>query len=136
MSSSVSQLIGNSAKLALILVGLLLTVVFAPALVAGLAAASDIKSEFPFFAAACCGLIGIISAWARVLLGSKRLRKAPVLRWSLCCGLFLGTVLAIWLVAGVGFKSGNPVSLAYFCAAIVGVLLLMGTVRLHHATAT
>jgi len=117
-------------------VGLLLTLVFAPALVAGFAAAADLKNEFPFFAAACCGFAGIVSAWARVLLGRQCLRRAPALRGSICCGLLLGTVLAVWLAVGSGFKSGNPVSLAYLYAAIAGVLLLMSTVWVPHASTT
>jgi len=144
MSHAVTRLIDSrSARLTLVAVVSLLTIVLAPMLEVGLiGGALHLRSEgwFSVFVVACGGLLGISSAWARVLVGGQRLCRLPSLRWSICFGLFLGIAVAIFLVSGflaAGWvpQSGNLVPLAYLSAGIVGVLLLVGTVWLQPAPA-
>jgi len=115
----------------------------APMLAVGLVrGALHLRSEgwFSVFVVACRGLLGVASAWVRVLVGGQRLRRLPVLRWAICCGLSVGIGAATFLVsgfwvAGWGLQSGNPVPLAYLFAGIVGLILLVGTVWLQRAPA-
>jgi hypothetical protein len=104
--------------------------------------AQNLRSEgwFFVFVVACAGLIGVVSAWARVLIGGQRLRRLPALRWAICCGLSLGVAVAGFLVSGFlvhgwGPQSGNPIPLVYLFAGIAGILLLIGTIWLQHAPA-
>lgn len=120
-----------------------LTVVLSPMLAVGLIqGVQHLRSEgwLSVFIVACGGLLGVASAWSRVLIGGQRLCRLPALRWAICCGLTLGVAVATFLVsgffaAGWGLQSGNLVPLVYLTAGVVGALLLVGTVWLQHAPA-
>ena len=117
-----------AVRISLVVAGVPLTLVLSPILLAGFAGALDLRNEFPFFVIACCGLAAIAAAWVRVLLGIARLRQTPVIRWLVAFGLALGVTLATLLAVGLGFGTGNPVPYVYMLAAVIGALLLVGTV--------
>ncbi len=124
-------------RIAMALVGVVLTLLFVPALIAGLVGGgSDLGREFPFFVVALFDFAGVVSAWLRIFMSSVRLAARPRLRWALAGGLTLGVLVAFWLALGFRHQSATPVSLAYAISAVLGVLLLVGTVFLPRRSLT
>jgi hypothetical protein len=127
-------------KIVLVIVGLLFTLFVGRYL--AFAFLSGLVSVMPppghgdlfFHMIALGGVGGISSAWARVLLDGETFANLAWLRYSVCFGLALGILTAIFIAARID-HSESLLTWVYLCAATVGVFLLAGTVSPQHGTA-
>lgn len=136
MQSALVQLL-HSERLrgCLVVAGILASLIAVPlALYGGVMSASNFASaeDLPTLGKLFCwsfgGLIGIVAAWARVLLSSPKFDASPTLAHSVTVGLAVGVLAGGWMLIDAVAEPLHFVLWYLVPVLVVGVFLLGGHV--------
>ena len=87
----------------------------------------DLGGSLVVAALGTMSIVGIVGAWARVILSNERFRRSSILRTSVAFSIALGVVVAVILSAGFLFDA-SVAAVLMATVALIGTYLFCATI--------